>query len=1045
MAELSSLLVFPPFRLDVESGTLWRDQQQRQLRPQVVALLHYLFTRAGLVVTKAELLSALWPGTTVSDGLLKTYIWEIRQALEESHAEPRFIETIPKRGYRFIGKVASSQYSVFSREEESQNAKVKTQKSKVNNFFPTPNPQHPTPVLVGREPELAHLHHSLANALTGKRQIVCVSGEAGIGKTSLVDTFVRQAGSDPKLWIGRGQCVEQYGAGEAYLPVLDALGRLGREAGKKRLIKVLRQHAPSWLVQLPSLIPPEERAILEHSLRNVTQDRMLREIADALEVLTSEQPLLLVMEDLHWSDPSTVELVLALARRREFAQLLVLVTYRFAESLPHNHLRVVPEEVQKHDHGTVVSLGLLNEEAVGEYLVERFAVGTDSSMPLRGLAHAIHQRTEGNPLFMRQTTDYLLTQGAIVQRHETWVLDDAFAVLERTIPQNTQQLIERQIERLSTEEHRLLEAASVVGIEFSAATIATALTIDTGQVEQWCESLMRRHLFLQASGTAPTIERRRASRYRFLHSLYSQVLYEQLTPTRRRQLHHQIAESLTTIYGERTQEFAGALANHFAHAHDYAQAVISYEQAAHKALQMSAPQEAVSHLTKSLDLLRLLPATPERDQQELGLLFTLAGPLIATKGYTSPEFAATFSRTRDLCRHTGDTYRLFVALLGLWSADLVLGQVHHAHQTAEELLQIADTIGDSGLQLSAHMAIGMALFYTPNLETARSQLQDGIVRYDRPQHSGLASIYGQDPGVTVLSYAAWTLWMLGYPDQARQHAEAARGLAQELSHPYSLTFALMFGAWIQVLRREPHEAQEWATSAMTIAAEHGFPYLVTAAKVSYGWARAAQGEMEDGQLYIREALNHHQEKGEELGRPYDLALLAQTHQQCGETAAALALLDEAFSVIERTGEHVYEAELYRLRGELTLAQESQKSKVSDTQSSAPSPQSLPSPQAPSLKPQAPSGAEQEAEGYFLKAIDIARQQHAKSLELRATISLARLWQQQAREHGAGSAEQGASNRLAQAHSVLSEVYNWFTEGFETADLLEAKALLDVLR
>lgn len=1014
MTSITSL-TFPPFRLDLTTGLLWYHQQpHRQLRPQVVALLHYLFAHAGLVISKEELLTALWPGTIVSDGLLKTYIWEIRQALGEKLGSQKFIETIPRRGYRFIAEAVSSQPSVVSSGEQSN---VRGPTSEVGN-------PHSAFSLVGRDTELAQLHNALAKARSGDRQIVCVTGEAGIGKTSLVDTFIGQAGADPQLWIARGQCVEQYGAGEAYLPILEALGRLGREAGKKRLLKVLRQCAPSWLVQLPSLIPTEERTLLEHSLRNVTQERMLRELTDALEVLTVEQPLLLVLEDLHWSDPSTVELLATLVRRQESARLFILGTYRPVDLLSHSHpLHSVAEAVHRHGRGAVLPLSLLSKEAVQEYLTQRFVFGAVSPVALHDVAQAIHQRTEGNPLFLHHTIEYVVAQESLVQHNDTWSFDGALVLLERAVPLSIQQLIERQLERLSSNEHRLLEVASVIGIEFSASIVAVTLQTETSHVEQWCNSLVRRHLFLDAdSDTSRATERRQAARYRFQHSLYAQVLYNRLSPAQRRRLHQLVGTSLASIVGERSRELAGALANHFTQAHEYALAVNYYEQAAGKALQISAPQEAVAHLTKGLELLRLLPVTHERDQQELGLLFTLAGPLIATKGYTAPECEATFSRTRDLCRQTGDTYRLFISLLGVWGAVLVRGHIHHARQTAEELLQISHTIGDSGLQISAHMAIGMPLFYIPDLRTARSHLEQGIALYDRQQHSYLATIYGQDPGVTIHAYLAWTLWLLGYSDQALRQAEEARVLAEAIAHPYSQAFALMFEAWLRVLRREPQHAQERATAAMAVAAEHGFPYLVTAAKMSYGWARAAQGDTEDGVLNMREALERHQEKDEELGRPYDLVLLAQVHFQCGKCEVAHGLLDEARAVIERTGEHVYEAEIYRLKGQLVLASGVRR----------PASEQVQSPK---------SKVAEEAEGCFLKAIAIAQQQQAKSLELRALMSLVRLRQYQATQHATRNTQHVSLLALAEARMRLSALSSWFTEGFETADLQEAKALL----
>ena len=377
-------LRFGPYRFDPQVGQLQRGTKTVKLTPKALALLRALITRAGQVVTKEELLQAGWPQTVVSEDALTACIQELRRALHDEARSPRYIETVHRRGFQFIGTVASSQ-----QEEANQKAKGIRQKIKVAPPSPAPSTQHPAPTLVGRDTELAQFHGWLEKALRGERQIVFVSGEAGIGKTTLIEAFLSEimgqgagngspAPTDPRPltpvpWISSGQCIEHYGAGEAYLPVLEALGRLGRESDGERLIELLHQHAPTWLVQMPALLRETELEALQRKTAGATRERMLRELAEALEVIAAERPLILWLEDLHWSDYSTLDLLSVLARRREAARLLILGTYRPVEVLTRTHpLKAVKHELQLHGQCQELALDFLSEAAVAEYLAGRF-------------------------------------------------------------------------------------------------------------------------------------------------------------------------------------------------------------------------------------------------------------------------------------------------------------------------------------------------------------------------------------------------------------------------------------------------------------------------------------------------------------------------------------------------------------------------------------------------------------------------------------------------------------------------------------------------
>ncbi|MBI3801082.1 MAG: AAA family ATPase [Deltaproteobacteria bacterium] len=1027
---------FASFCLDRIGEQLWHRTQLLPVRRKPLAVLRYLVEHAGEMVTKEALLDAVWPSVQVSEGVLTVDIREVRKVLGDDARVPRFIETVHGRGYRFIGKVVSSQYPVAS----GRNSAASHQQLTTDNWQLITH-------LVGRETELAQLHRWLEKALHGERQIVFVTGEPGIGKTTVVEAFLESLAPGvqgltsehvqgsrfkgqhiflstqhsalstcdsspqpltPSLWIGRGQCIEQYGAGEAYMPVLEALGRLGREPSGRRLVALLRQHAPLWLTQLPALLTAAEREQLQREVQGATRERMLRELAEALAALTAEHPLVLVLEDLHWSDVSTLELLSVLARRQDPMRLLVIGTYRPVEMLGTGHpLRAVKQELHLHQQCEEQRLGFLTEAHVAEYLTVRLGVGAVREPSRQKLACGIHRRTDGNPLFMVNVVNYLLAQGELPESLER---------IQVEVPESIQQMIENQIDRLSPEEQRRLEVASIVGADFSAAAVAAGLETATGEVEGYCTGFVRREQFLRANGVSEWPDGTVAARYSFLHALYQEVLYQRVPAGQRMALHRGIGERLERAYSNRTQEIAAELAVHFARGREYGKAIQYLHQAGENAIRRSAHREAILHLTKGLELLKTLPNTPERTQQELTLQIALGASLITTKGYAAPEVESTYSRARELCQQVGETSQLFPALRGLWVFYLVQAKLHTARELGEQLLSLAQRAHDSALLLETHRPLGTTLFHLGELTPARAHLEQGIALYNPQQHRSHAFLYGQDPGVISRSYAIFALWFLGYPDQAWQRLHETLTLAKELSHPFSLALALFFAAVAYQLRREGQRVQEQAEEAITLCTGHEFPFWLAKGTILRGWALAEQGQGEEGIVQIRQGLAAYRAIGSELWRPYYLALLAEAYGKVEQPKEGLRVLAEALDAVDKTGERFYAAELYRLKGTLTLKQ----SEVRGPQSGVPNTQ----------HPTPSTHAEAEAEAYFVKAIDIARYQKAKSLELRATVSLSRLWQQQGKK--------------AEARQVLAEIYGWFTEGFDTRDLKGAKALLEEL-
>ena len=504
--------IFHAFRLDLVNAQLWRGQELIALRPKPFALLRYLAEHPGRLVTKDELTAAVWPGTYVGESSLKGYIRDLRDVLGDDPEAPQFIETVARRGYRWIAAVQSAELGVQS-----------------PNSQPVPNPQPLTLNLVGRERELAQLQQWFEKALRGERQVVFVTGEPGIGKTTSVDAFLARLAATDTLWIERGQCVEQYGPGEAYLPVLEALGRSCRRPGGERSVEILRQYTPTWLVQMPALIPDTEFEVLQRKVQGVTRERMLREMAEALEVMTAKQCSVVVLEDLQWSDHSTLDLLSYMAQRREEACLLMIGTYRPTEVILSGHpLKALKQDLQGRRLCEEAALGSLSHAAVSQYLTVRFP---HHQFPGE-LSQFIYRSTEGNPLFMVNIAEYLEAQGLVREVEGQWRLEADLKAVNLEVPESLRQMLERQIERLTSEEQRMLEVASVAGAEFSGAAVAAGLGETVERIEGWCEDLVRRGQFLRAHGTEVLSDGAVTGRYGFLHALYQNALSQAVSSAR---------------------------------------------------------------------------------------------------------------------------------------------------------------------------------------------------------------------------------------------------------------------------------------------------------------------------------------------------------------------------------------------------------------------------------------------------------------------------------------------------------------------------------
>ncbi|HKP81564.1 MAG TPA: AAA family ATPase [Pyrinomonadaceae bacterium] len=957
-------IVFEPFCLDRSNECLWRGSEVIKLRPKAYAVLNQLVERSGHLVTKEELLANVWPETFVTDAVLKVTIRQLRDALDDDPKAPLFIETAHRRGYRFIGNLANA--------------------AQLPGISTTPRPRDDVQPLgfVGRNEVLSRMRSSLEKILQGERQIVFVTGEPGIGKTALVDTFARYLAFDHNIRIGRGQCLEQYGTNEAYLPILDAMADLGRE--DQKVVDVLRAHAPMWLLQMPALLSAAEREALSREVLGATRERMLREMGEALEVLTSEQPLVLILEDLHWSDNSTLDLISYLATRVRPAHLMLIGTYRTADLIASGHpLKAVKQELLAKKQCEELPLDYLSAEAIEKYLSVIFP----SNRFPNELAGLIHERTEGNPLFMVNAVEYLLTEGLIVKHEGSWELVVEIEKVEVGVPDSIKQMIEKQLDNLNAEDARTLEAASLAGAEFSTLAVVAALEEDCAAVEARCDRLARQRQFIHDCGVQVLPNGEIVGRYGFIHALYQNVLYDRVSPSRRVELHRRIGARGEEVFGERAREIAAELAVHFERGGDYRRASKYLQRAAENALRRFAYQEAATLAQRGLELVERVPKEAERANQELCLQLTLGIPLIATQGYAAPGVGQVYTRARELCRQIGDTPDISEALWGLRAFYISTAELGKAQEIAKEFLDLAERLPYAGLAMRGHLAMVITSVHMGQLAPALEHFEKALLLFNPEQHRNDSLYYAQNPGVAMRCYAAWALWISGQPDQSLTRIQEAIDLARELCEPPGLAYACYFAATVHQLRREPRQAQEQAEAALAVDRTHRLTLYHAHAEITRGWALFEQGSREEGIEQMRQGLAVHQATGAKVIHPHFLTLLGEALGKSGETEQALRLLDEALETAQRNQDENYLAEIYRIKGELTGDEEC-----------------------------------------FNQSLRIARRQQAKSWELRTAMSLAHRYQRQGRQE--------------EARALLAPVYNSFTEGFDTVDLREAKALLD---
>ena len=761
--------------------------------------------------------------------------------------------------------------------------------------------------------------------------------------------------------------------------------------------RIMKQVAPAWYAQIAQLSGDSDESVrLLEEIKDVTQERLKRDFVACVQEVSSSRPVVVFLDDLHWADVSTIDLLSFLAGKFDGSNVLVVVTYRPSDMLlsKHSFLQIKPD-LQARGLCRELVLEFLQESEIADYLALEFP---GHRFPAE-FTTLIHQKTEGSPLFMADLLRYLRDDGAIGEVHGRWELVHGLPEIERELPESVRGMIERKIGQLSEDDLTLLTAASVQGCDFDSAVVAQVLGLPADDAEERLDNLDRVHAFVKLRGETELPDHTLTMRYRFVHVLYQNALYGSLRATRKAMLCREVGQTLERVYGEKTRGVAHELAALFEAGRDFARAAEYYLSAAGQASKVFADREAASLAAQGIMMVEKLDESPDRARRELELQLALGLALRTSKGYGHPDTGKAYSRARELCHDIGEAPQLFPALFGVWELLQNQGELDAAVEVAEQMLALAESGHDNGLLVAAHGAMADNLMCVGDPAAARGHAARAVALYDPDEHRSLASLFGYDSGVSAHSMGSVAIWQAGYPDQAIQSSNSGDDLANSLAHPPTQAFSAIFVSWIQHLTGLFDVAHQTAERCAAIATELEIPDFQALGWIFQAWNLIAQGQAEPGTALARAGVEAMDTTGFGWGRSVWLQVVAEGCAEAGRIEEALALLEKALSCAARTGERFHEAELFRLKGEFLLRSETR-------------PEPL------------------ESERCFLQAIEVAQRQQAKSWELRAATSLARLWREQ--------------GRLADAHEGLDRVYSWFTEGFDTSDLRTAKTLLEEL-
>ncbi len=843
---------------------------------------------------------------------------------------------------------------------------------------------------VGRDEQLARMARALSRVERGRGMMLAVTGEAGIGKTSVIEGFLSELGSQgERAIIGRGRCSQRLAGDEPYLPILEALEGLLRSHTGPSVAPLMKAVAPTWymLVSIESSEPSVDKESLPAA---ASQERMKREFGALCKEIASSYPLILFIDDLHWADVSTVDILNYLASRFEQTRVLVLCSYRPSDmALSHHRFLDIRSDLQARGLLEEIGLTFLSEKDVQRYLSIEYP---DNQFPA-DFASVIHSKTEGSPLFMADLVRYLRDTGGIIEEGGHWALAKSLPQSPRDLPASVRGMIDRKIEQVDERDRALLVVASVQGPEFDSTILAEAIQLDPAEIEERLDTLERVHVFVRKNEESEFPDRTLTVNYRFVHVLYQNALYDSLQPTRRAELSGRIARALVSHYGDEVETVAARVAVLFEAARNFSASSQYYYIAARRSAALFAFRESLSLADRGLKALKGLPEGPARKQQELVLQMSKGIALRSTSGWATPQIEGVFSKARQLCQDLDDPPELIPVLWATTLFSLIRGNLIECRDRGEELMRQALRSGNPPYIMCAHHLSGVVREFLGDMVESNRHLERCRELHVPSKHVEYVAMFGQDPGTIGRAMSARPLLALGYPDSSLARARETLSVARSQQLPTMVAFALVVLQGIHMYRGEGEEAVAIGDEIAAICRDYELPQEAEWSLAFTGYALHLLGRTDEGIDVLQRSLDAQKAISAGLVRSAFLSLLADALCAAGRFDDGFKAIEEGYAHVRDTAEGGYTAGLHRVRGELLL-------KV---------------------------GEQDKAEASMREAMAYAVGQQAKFMELRATTSLADLLRH--------------TNRKNEAQAILAPVYGWFTEGHSTADLIIARTLL----